>query len=155
MKCTARLLAILLVYILLLPLGCAKDTKTRIFDPVIATKVEGIHIYIFTDNLFMEQEIFSYFDPIVVDIYPVYFYGLEFWPLDIVVDSEKAKDGTWVGADLWYLRVADGWFGSKTEKRYDNVIIYVRTPEQKKQWEDCIREIAFKHYKPRDVVPCQ
>ena len=81
-----------------------------------------------------------------VDITRVYIEESKFWPLQILPDTKKAKDGTWVEAERIF-----GNLGME----YRNVVLYVQNPEQKKQWEDCIRAVADKRYKPRVVVPCQ
>lgn len=74
--------------------------------------------------------------------------GPESWSFKIKVDSQKAQEGTWVGATEFS---AD----DSSPSVYTNIVIYVRTVQQKQKWEECIMQIVKQNYAPRDVVPCQ
>lgn len=122
-------------------LGC--NHKKEIFEPVDEVKIVETDIFISLAYSFsqIKQEITS-----------AYLQDPKSWPMQIKSDSSNAMGGTWVKATrVFYEDFNDGF--RSTEDM--NVIIYVQTPEQKKQWEDCFRGIAEKYYKPHDVVPCR
>ncbi len=126
-----------------------KETKHQyIFEPAYSAVVTKQATYATIDVV----TIWSSYN-ICIQITPDYLKGPEYWPIKIEINLQKADRGTWI----FTTRVHQYSIPRHAYECYTDtdVVIYVRTAELKKQWEDCLREIAEKYYNPRDVVPCQ